>query len=162
MRNLAIGTIAVIPDSIVTWMTLVQKSYPVHGIFFMLMVVDVITGLLLAGGKGQLSSSASLVGMSKKVGMMLLVGVGTILEPIADLPLGRMIAMFYIVTEGLSIIENLGKLGVPIPQFLKDFLLKFQTDAHAPNGTSSLQVIADKISTNPPEHQLQKVESEDK
>jgi phage-related holin len=35
---------------------------------------------------------------------------------------------FYAGREGLSVVENLGVLGVPLPQVIKDFLLQLSED----------------------------------
>ena len=51
------------------------------------------------------------------------------MEPYAaGLPLGRLVAVFYTVTEGLSILENLSRAGVPIPQQLRDALEKLSAE----------------------------------
>lgn len=96
------------------------------------MAIDYITGILCAAigrsGKtesGHLSSSAGWAGLVKKVGELLAVIIGVLLDLLAINELGyqgavfRTAIMIYIIaTEGLSIIENLGKLGVPFPGFI--------------------------------------------
>ncbi|MEC0172999.1 phage holin family protein, partial [Paenibacillus graminis] len=44
-------------------------------------------------------------------------------------PVFRMAAiLFYAGREGLSVIENFGVIGVPLPQVMKDFLLQLSED----------------------------------
>ncbi|ANZ70334.1 phage holin family protein [Pediococcus claussenii] len=34
--------------------------------------------------------------------------------------------MFYVITYAISIIENLGQMGVPFPEFIKKYFVKLQ------------------------------------
>ena len=94
-----------------------------------LMAIDYITGLVIGWvGKspktdsGHLSSAVGWAGLAKKAGELLAVIVGVLLDMLAVEQLGLQAAMFrtgmilYIVaTEGISVLENLGLLGVPLP-----------------------------------------------
>lgn len=97
-----------------------------------LMAIDYITGLVIGWvGKspktdsGHLSSAVGWAGLTKKAGELLAVIVGVLLDMLAVEQLGLQAAMFrtgmilYIVaTEGISVLENLGILGVPMPGFV--------------------------------------------
>ena len=97
-----------------------------------LMAIDYITGLVIGWvGKspktdsGHLSSAVGWAGLAKKAGELLAVIVGVLLDMLAVEQLGLQAAMFrtgmilYIVaTEGISVLENLGLLGVPLPGFV--------------------------------------------
>ena len=96
-----------------------------------LMVIDYITGMVVAGlfhksGKtenGRLESGAGWKGLLKKVCTLLVIIVGYRI----DLTLGvdylrDGFCIAFSVNEGLSIIENLGLMGVPIPKKVKDAL----------------------------------------
>ena len=97
-----------------------------------LMAIDYITGLVIGWvGKspktdsGHLSSAVGWAGLAKKAGELLAVIVGVLLDMLAVEQLGLQAAMFrtgmilYIVaTEGISVLENLGILGVPMPAFV--------------------------------------------
>lgn len=87
-------------------------------------VLDYITGLLKASKKKKLSSKIGLKGIKKKIGLLCLVALSTVVDHIAgDSGLIRTMVIYYLVAnEGLSIIENLAELDVIIPEFLKEKL----------------------------------------
>lgn len=88
-------------------------------------VIDYITGLMVAVLERKLSSEIGFRGIFKKVLVFVMVGIGNIV----DVHLIRngsairtAVIFFYISNEGISIIENSAKIGLPIPQKLKDVL----------------------------------------
>ena len=86
-------------------------------------VIDYITGVLLAICNKKVSSKIGYKGISKKVFIFLLVGAGNIADKYiigTGSSLKSMLIMFYLSNEGISIIENAGNLGLPMPQKLKD------------------------------------------
>ena len=88
-------------------------------------VIDYITGLMVAIVNKTLNSSVGFKGLAKKVFILLLVLIANILDVHimggSGVVRGVVIA-FYLANEGISILENAGKLGVPYPQKLKDVL----------------------------------------
>lgn len=117
-------------DSIVTWIAQLHAQYPTVGLLLILMMLDVLTGLFAGGIEKKLNSRFSWEGMCKKVQMILAVGMGVALEPYAeDMPLGKVIAVFYSFTETISIVENLKRSGIPIPKALQSFLDRFRAEA---------------------------------
>jgi toxin secretion/phage lysis holin len=103
------------------------------GFFYALIafvVVDYITGLMVAVVNKKLSSEVGFKGIFKKVLIFLLVGVGNVVDRqiIGDGSVLRTaVIFFYISNEGISIIENAGCLGLPIPQKLKDVLAQLKS-----------------------------------
>lgn len=92
-----------------------------------LMLLDIMTGIFASIIAANLSSSASWKGMSKKVIMIILIGLASVLEPFAQgIPLSKLVATFYIVTEALSIVENAARCGVPLPSALVESLAKLR------------------------------------
>ena len=87
-------------------------------------VMDILTGLLKAAYNGELDSETGLKGIIKKVALLVLVAVAHSIDTVAgNTGMIRTLVIYYLVSnEGLSILENLGALGVPIPEFLKDKL----------------------------------------
>jgi toxin secretion/phage lysis holin len=73
----------------------------------------------------KLSSEVGFRGIFKKVLIFAFVGIGNIID-VYILKNGSAIRtaviFFYISNEGISIIENAAKIGLPIPQKLKDIL----------------------------------------
>ena len=94
-------------------------------------LVDYITGVTAAAVKRELSSEVGAKGIAKKVGELLLVGIGNVLDQQIlkqGAAMRTLVIFFYVANEGLSILENLGRIGVPIPKPLKDFLKKLKDD----------------------------------
>ena len=95
------------------------------------MALDYATGMLLAGvfqrsgksGDGALDSRAGFKGLCKKGAQLLAVLVAARL----DLLLGEhwartAVILFFLGNEGLSVLENLGLMGVPLPASRKQAL----------------------------------------
>jgi len=84
-------------------------------------ILDYITGVLAAGKEGKLSSEVGLWGIPKKVAIFAVVAVAHLVDTvIGDAHLLRDAAIFfYLANELLSITENLGRLGVPIPKAIQ-------------------------------------------
>lgn len=97
-------------------------------------VVDYLTGVIAAIIEKKLCSRIGFLGIARKILMFLMVGVATILNTNVlggEMPIREIVIMFYIANEGISIIENSARLGLPIPKKLIDVLeqLKKQGDA---------------------------------
>lgn len=103
------------------------------------MATDYVTGVLVAAvwhrspksQSGALDSKAGFKGLCKKGVILLLVWVGCLLDAALGTTYVRMaVILFFIGNEGLSLLENLGLMGVPYPEFLKRTLeaLKEQGD----------------------------------
>ena len=103
---------------------------PLVQLLVFLMVVDIVTGLLVAFQTKAISSDISFKGMSKKAIKLILVMVANVAETYVGgaLPLGEGVAGFYCATEFLSIIENAATAGVPVPKILKDALAKLNPE----------------------------------
>lgn len=87
------------------------------------MVVDYITGIINAISNKKLCSSVGFKGLLKKVLIILLVGSINILGIAMNIDgLRYLVISFYLANEGISILENACKLGVPIPEKIKDVL----------------------------------------
>ena len=92
-----------------------------------LMVADYITGVMCAIVEKKLSSEIGFKGIFKKVLIFILVGVGYLIDTnlIGDGSVLRTaIIFFYCSNEGVSMLENAGRLGLPIPEKLKDILVQ--------------------------------------
>lgn len=87
-----------------------------------LMVADYITGVMCAIVDKTLSSEVGFRGIFKKVLIFVLVGIGHIIDTnlIRDGNVLRTaIIFFYCSNEGVSMLENSSRLGLPIPEKLK-------------------------------------------
>ncbi len=89
--------------------------------------IDYITGILLAIRDKKVSSDIGFKGIVKKFLIFLIVSMGNILDHYilgTGTTLRTLIIMFYLSNEGISILENAGQLGLPIPKKLKSAIQK--------------------------------------
>lgn len=93
-----------------------------------MMVTDYITGVLVAAvwqrsnksATGALDSKAGFKGLLKKGMILLLVWIGVLLDAATGANYIRTaVVLFFIGNEGISLLENLGLMGVPFPAFLR-------------------------------------------
>jgi len=92
-------------------------------------VLDYITGVMLALLEKRLSSDIGARGIFKKVMIFCLVGVAHIIDSniIGDGSVIRTaVIFFYLSNEGVSVLENASKIGLPIPEKLKDILAQLR------------------------------------
>jgi len=88
-------------------------------------VIDYVTGLMVAVLERKLSSEVGFRGIFKKVLIFVMVGIGNIVDVHLiknGSAIRTAVIFFYISNEGISIIENSAKIGLPIPEKLKDVL----------------------------------------
>lgn len=90
-----------------------------------MVIIDYITGLMVAVLERRLSSAIGFRGIFKKVLIFTFVGIANIID-IHLIQNGSAIRtaviFFYVSNEGISIIENATKIGLPIPQKLRVIL----------------------------------------
>lgn len=96
-----------------------------------LMVADYMTGVLVAAvwhnsnksQSGALDSKAGFKGLLKKCMIFVLVMLGVLLDQAMGTNYIRTaVVLFFIGNEGISLLENLGLMGVPYPAFLRKAL----------------------------------------
>lgn len=94
-----------------------------------LIVLDYISGVIAAVVEKKLSSEVGAKGIAKKVFMLLIVAVANIVD-INVIGEGNVLravtVVFYIANECISLIENAGRLGVPVPKKLLDVLAQLR------------------------------------
>lgn len=90
-----------------------------------LIVLDYISGVTAAAVEKRLSSEVGAKGIAKKIFMLLIVAIANIVD-INVIGEGHVLktvtVIFYISNECISLIENAGRLGVPVPKKLLDVL----------------------------------------
>lgn len=89
-----------------------------------LMAVDILTGSLNAWAKSNFKSFKMREGLVKKCGEITILAIGQLFTVGLVLPTYIMsgISFYIIFMELISICENLQKMGVPIPKFIKKAL----------------------------------------
>jgi toxin secretion/phage lysis holin len=88
-------------------------------------IVDYVTGVMVAVVQKTLSSEVGFVGIAKKVAIFCLVAVAHVID-FRIIQTGSVIRtaviFFYLSNEGISITENAAALGLPIPKKLRRVL----------------------------------------
>lgn len=95
------------------------------------MVIDYVTGMVSAWHASELSSKKGIFGIIKKISYLALVCVGMgvdwlIYSGLSSVGVsmgytfffGILVTIWLIINELISILENLGQIGVPLPKFL--------------------------------------------
>ena len=86
------------------------------------MILDYITGVICAVIDRQLSSAVGFKGICKKVFILMLVGMANVVDVHvvgSGSALRGAVIAFYLSNEGLSLLENAARVGLPIPDRLK-------------------------------------------
>lgn len=109
-------------------------SIPIIMLIFA-MIIDYITGMLAASYNSELSSKKGIKGIVKKVGYLALVLASMIIDWLISQGLQQininlhysvffavLVTVWLIINELISVLENLSRMGVPIPNFLKKLI----------------------------------------
>lgn len=141
----AIITIQVLLSAVGAWISArLGILLPVLGFLFVAMVLDYITGML-ASKKEAInhpddpaygwSSKKGAQGIIKKVGYLCVIAVALMVDYIILNVAGTLgfrapeqaffallVAVWYFLNEVLSIIENVGRMGAPVPEWLSKYI----------------------------------------
>ena len=92
-------------------------------------IADYVSGVLRAIVEQKVSSSIGSRGISKKVVIFILVGIAHMVD-VEVLGAGDVIRntviFFYLSNEGISMLENAIRLGLPVPEKLRNILLQLR------------------------------------
>ena len=92
-------------------------------VLVVLVVLDYISGVVAAFHLKEVNSYKGFWGIVKKIMLFVPVAVATMLDVVIGQEILRNLAIwFYIANEGISILENLGKVGVLVPPGITDAL----------------------------------------
>ena len=114
-------------------------SIPVIMLIFA-MIIDYATGMSAAWYNSELSSKKGVKGIVKKVGYLVLVLASMIIDWLISQGLQQinvdlhysvffavLVAVWLIINELISTLENLSRIGVPIPNFMKKLINRLKT-----------------------------------
>lgn len=110
-----------------------------------MMAADCVTGWLLAAvwkksnksPSGALDSRAGWKGLCRKGVALVVVWVGVMLDnTMGTAYIRTAVCLFFAGNEGLSLLENLGLMGVPCPKFLRDALEALRKEGDESDGDS--------------------------
>lgn len=108
------------------------------------MVVDYVTGMLASKKENTISSKKGMWGIIKKLMYIIVVGIGMLMDwlilttadsinvhiPVATF-FGMLVAVWLIINELISILENLARLETPLPGFLLELVQHFKVVVEA-------------------------------
>lgn len=95
-------------------------------------IADYVTGVMCAVSDKRLSSEVGFKGICRKVLIFVLVGMANILDMHVigtGCVVRTAVLFFYISNEGVSVLENAGHLGLPVPARLLNVLEQLHEDA---------------------------------
>ena len=87
-------------------------------------ILDYVSGMLKAFITKQVSSKIGFKGILKKVSILLVVMLSVLIDRVTGETgaIRTLVVYYFVANEGLSVLENLGQAGVPIPQSIKKAL----------------------------------------
>lgn len=99
-------------------------------ILVLVMALDYITGVIKAIKKKKLNSKTGIWGIIKKFGYLIIVALSVVMDKlVGDTGAIRtMVIYFFVANDGISILENWGGMGLPLPQKLTDTLEQLKND----------------------------------
>lgn len=102
---------------------------PVFFAFFLIILADILTGFLKSLVTKKTESGKGIGGLIKHSTLLLVV---CMLYPFCDIygasGMADTLLIFYILFYAISITENLGQMGIPIPSWLKKYIYKLSDD----------------------------------
>lgn len=100
-------------------------------VLIVFMILDYGTGVLYAYLTDQLNSEAGFKGLVKKCMILVVLIIGVMLDRIVGngtWVFRTLVAYFYIANEGISLLENVGNIGIPIPNKIRNALEQLNKD----------------------------------
>ena len=94
-------------------------------------IADYFTGVMNAISEKKISSDVGADGISKKICIFVLVAIANIVDVNilnSGAAVRTAVIFFYLSNEGISVLENAVKLGLPVPEKLRDVLLKINEE----------------------------------
>ena len=94
-------------------------------------VLDYISGLIKGFCTKSLSSKIGIQGLLKKVGILCIVALATMIDHVTGESgaIRTLVIYYFVANEGLSVLENLAQAGLPIPQSIKKALKALKKEA---------------------------------
>lgn len=109
-----------------TWLTWLFGTWDTAiGILVLFIVLDYFTGVVRGFVNKELSSDVGLRGIARKAVIFIVLIIAVALDRLMNTGswvFHTLVCYFYIANEGLSLVENCGALGLPIPPKIKDAL----------------------------------------
>ena len=100
-------------------------------VLIVFMILDYGTGVLYAYLTDQSNSEVGFKGLVKKCMILVVLIIGVMLDRIVGngtWVFRTLVAYFYIANEGISLLENVGNIGIPIPNKIRNALEQLNKD----------------------------------
>ena len=109
--------------------TVVNNDYLYVLLFFI--IFDILTGTLKAFSTNTVYSKINKHGITNHITIFLFCFFFSWMFSIFDVnEYSNILIMFYIASYGLSIIENVGQMGLPLPKWLVDKFIELQDETN--------------------------------
>jgi toxin secretion/phage lysis holin len=99
-------------------------------ILLALTIIDYVSGIAASFAEGILKSKIGMIGIARKVFIFLMVAVAHLIDLLlvesgmeSKALIMTMVIVFYAVNEILSITENAGRIGLPVPEQIKNAIV---------------------------------------
>jgi toxin secretion/phage lysis holin len=104
--------------------------------------LDYISGIIKAFINKELSSKIGVKGILKKVGVLVVVALAVLIDKITGESgaVRTLVIYYFVANEGLSIIENLGEAGLPIPDVIKKALKSLKDESKGKTNGKKLSI----------------------
>lgn len=98
--------------------------------------IDYISGICKAIYKKKLNSKVGIKGIIKKFAYLLTVALAVEVDQIMGNTgaIRTLVIYFFVANDGISILENMGGMGIPLPNKLKDVLEQLRDENNPKNG----------------------------
>ena len=102
--------------------------------------LDYVSGLIKAFINKELSSKIGVKGILKKVGVLVVVALAVLIDKITGESgaVRTLVIYYFVANEGLSIVENLGEAGLPIPDVIKKALKSLKNESKGKSNDKKL------------------------
>lgn len=113
--NTWIKAAAAIVGSLYSW--IYGEWSQIFGVLILVVIADYLSGIAASAVEGKISSRIGYVGIIKKLGIFLIIAMAHHLDGVfGDTNALRDAAIFfYVANELISVAENAGRIGLPLP-----------------------------------------------
>lgn len=102
-------------------------------LLLILVIVDWLSGWTAAWMRGELKSRKGFHGATRKVAIFAIVTIAHFIDTALNLSVFQdAVVFFYLANELLSVIENMGKMGLPMPEILRNAVQIFESKRKPP------------------------------
>lgn len=126
------------------------RHQPAILLLLVFMAADILTGIGAAIVTKSVSSDISMKGMVRKAIVLIIIGLTACIDRLqGEVPIMKLVAFSFCAMEAISIAENCGRAGVPLPQPLRDVLAKLNPSPTSSPAISVVTATASVVTTTP-------------